>query len=147
MASFNLISQGENVHLTFVSTAAAVVASPMTLLDANFNPRPLKVYERLIIDDLEGNTSAGIIDVLISSTGTTAPAGSTLIASFNAAVGLALDVKEGISLPIGITPVVLPEGAASTANIRVSGNGRIVEGSTQGLSPNWQATGNTSHLA
>jgi hypothetical protein len=135
----NLPMQGENVHLTFVSTAAAVAAAPMVLYDANFNPRPLKSYERLIIDDLEGNTSAGIVDILTASTGTTAPAGSTLIASFNTAVGLALDVKEGISLPLGVTPTILPEGTASTANIRVSGNGRIVEGTTQGVRPNWQA--------
>lgn len=135
----NLQTQGENVHLSFVSTAAAAASAVMTILDANFAARPLKTYERLIVDDLEGNTSAGNISILIAPAGTTLPVTSTLIASFNTAVGLALDVKEGISLPVGVTPTVLPEGSASTANIRVSGNGRIVEGTTQGLQPNWQA--------
>lgn len=135
---YNLAMQGENVHLAFVSTAAAAASAAMTILDANFNPRSLQVYERLIIDDLEGNVSSGIIDVLIAPAGTIVPATSTLIASFNAAVGLALDVKEGISLPVGITPSILPEASGSTATIRVSGNGRIVEGTTQGPRPNWQ---------
>lgn len=135
----NLTTQGENVHLSLVSTAAAAASAALVILDANFAPRPLKSYERLIIDDVEGNTSAGIVSILIAPAGTVLPFTSTLIASFNTAVGLALDVKEGISLPVGVTPTVLPEGSASTANIRISGNGRIVEGTTQGPQPNWQA--------
>lgn len=131
----NLTTQGENVHLTFNSTAAVASAALMTILDGNFNPRPLQTYERLIVDDLEGDISGGSADVLTSSTSNS----STLIASFNAAVGLDVTAKEGISLPVGVTPFVLPVGSGSTATIKVSGSARIVEGTTQGPRPNWQA--------
>jgi hypothetical protein len=110
----------------------------MLILDANFNPRPLKSYERLIIDDLEGNISSGSADVVAAAAGATTSSSSTLIASFNTAVGLELDTKEGISLPVGITPSILPVGTGSTATIKVVGNGRIVEGTTQGPRPNWR---------
>lgn len=148
MSAYNLITQGENVHLTFVSTATAVVAAPMTILDANFSPRPLKTFERLIIDDLEGTTTTGIVDILAtSSTGATAPTSTSLVASFGSTSSLDFTAKEGISLPVGITPQILPETTASTATIRISGNGRIVEGTTQTVNapmmglvgrPNWR---------
>lgn len=149
MSAYNLQSQGENVHLTFVSTAAAAIASPMVILDANMSPRPLKTFERLVIDDLEGTTSAGTVSVIAtSSTGATAPTSTTLLASFNTSIGLDMDTKEGISITIGVTPSVLPEGTASTAVIRVVGNGRIVEGTGSGAPqapmiglgsrPNWR---------
>ena len=106
----------------------------MLILDANFNLRPLQPYERLIIDDLEGDISGGSADVLTSTVSNS----STLIASFNAAVGLDLTAKEGISLPVGVTPFILPVGSGSTAVIKVVGDGRIVEGKTQGPRPNWR---------
>lgn len=131
MSSYNLVTQGENVHLTFVSTASAVVAAAMTVLDANMAVRPLKPSERLIIDDLQGSISVGTATVIaLTSTGATAPSSTNLIASFNTAIGLDVDAKEGISLPVGILPAVLPEGTGSTGVIRIAGNGRIVEGST-----------------
>lgn len=126
--------QGENVHLTFSSTAAAATASPMTILGANMTPRTLQSYERLVIDDLQGNVSAGSADVIAGSTGNV----STLIGSFNTTVGLDLTTKEGISLPVGVLPNILPVGTGSTALIKVTGNGRIVEGTTQGVRPNWR---------
>lgn len=138
MSGFNLQTQGENVHLALSSTAAAVVSAALVILDANFVPRPLRTYERLIIDDLEASISAGSADVLAAAAGTTSTASSTLIAGFNAAVGLDLTAKEGISLPVGITPSVLPVGSGSTAILKVAGSGRIVEGTTQGPRPSWR---------
>lgn len=143
MSQYNLETQGENVHISFVSTATTTIAAVMNLFNANWVARVLQPYERLVIDDLEGQTNSGIVSITQGSTGVV---NSTLIASFNSSDGLALDPKEGIPLPIGVLPFVNPEGAASTATIRVSGNGRIVEGSTQGVQPNWQATLNTNGL-
>jgi hypothetical protein len=126
---------GENVHLSFSSTAAATTASPMTLLDANMQGRTLKTYERLVIDDLQANISAGQVDVIGGSTSNV----STLIGSFNAAAGVEVNTKEGVSLPVGQIPWVVPLTSAAAAIIHITGNGRIVEGTTQGVRPNWQA--------
>lgn len=126
---------GENVHLSFTSTAGATAPQPMTLLNANMEGRTLLSFERLIIDDLQGNLSTGQADIIAGSTSNV----STLIGSFNAAAGSEIDTKEGISLPVGVIPWVAPVGAGSTAVMRVTGNGRIVEGTTQGVRPSWQA--------
>jgi hypothetical protein len=126
--------QGENVHLTFSSTAAAATPSPLTVLDANMKLRTLLSTERLVIDDLQGNLSSGSADIIAGSTGNA----STLIASFNTAVGLDLTAKEGVSLPVGVVPNLLPVGSGSTAVIKVAGNGRIVEGTTTGVRPTYR---------
>lgn len=138
----NLFGIGENVLLTFNSTATSTVSSPMTLLDANMNPRTLQSFERLIIDVLEGTITTGTADIIAGSTSNA----STLLGSMNTAVGLELTAKEGISLPVGVLPQVLPIGTGSTATIKVTGQGRIVEGTTQGVRPNWRESSNARGL-
>lgn len=132
--SYNLENQGENVHLAFSSTAGGTGPQAMTLLNANLEGRTLQSYERLIIDDLQGNISAGQVDVIAGSTSNV----STLLGSCNPSDGLIVDTKEGVSLPVGVLPWVAPLGSASTAIIHVTGNGRIVEGKTQGVRPNYR---------
>jgi len=136
MSAHNLTTQGENVHLALVSTAAAVASAALVILDANFVARPLKSTERLVIDNLEGTISSGTADFLAAVAGATSATSSTLIASFNTAVGLNLDCKEGISMPVGVTPSVFT--STNAAVIHVSGDGRIVEGTTQGPRPTWR---------
>lgn len=131
----NLKCSGENVHLTFSSTATDVSPAVMTLLNANMEGRTLKSYERLIIDDVQGVISAGSADIIAGSTSNI----STLLCSVGSTSGLEVDTKEGISLPVGVMPWVKPVGAGSTAVIRVTANARITEGTTQGVRPNWQA--------
>lgn len=126
MSHFNIFGQGEDVHLSFASTASATAPQQMTLLDANMNIRTLKASERLVIDDMQASISAGLVDVSSAST----VASSTLIAGLGSTGGPDFTAKEGISLPIGVVPWVVPQGSASTAVIRITGNGRIVEGST-----------------
>jgi hypothetical protein len=130
-SEYNRSMQGENCHLVLVSTAAVSLSAAMTILDANFLPRPLKAWERLVVDDMMGNVSGGTADVLAAAAGTSTATSTNLICSFNTAVGLDLDTKEGIPLPVGITPSVLM--SSSTATIKLTGNGRIVEGSTSAL--------------
>lgn len=140
----HLVTQGENVHLALSSTAAGSTSVALGIFDANLAPRTLASFERLVIDDLQGNISTGSADVLAAAAGATAAASSTLIASFNTAVGLDFTGKEGISIPVGVTPSVLP--SSSTAVLRISGNGRIVEGTTQGVRPNWKESTNSRGL-
>lgn len=144
MSQGNLVTQGENVHLALSSTAGATTSVLLGIFDANLAPRALASFERLIIDDLQGNISTGTADILAAPAGTNAATSATLIASFNTAVGLDFTGKEGISLPVGVTPSVLP--SSGTAVLRISGNGRIVEGTTQGVRPNWRESTNSRGL-
>ena len=125
------------------------------LWDANWNQRILQPYERLIIDDLEGTVvglSAPVDAAIILGTGNPGGMfGSTIICPIDSLTGSTMGAfsvqffKEGISLPIGVLPAVYNNVAAKN-KYRITGNGRIVEGSTQGMFPNWQATANTSGL-
>lgn len=123
-------TQGETVGLALVASVSSTSAAAINILDANFNNRPLAATERLIIDTLEGNVSANSADIGTSST----ISSSTLIASFNTAVGLDMNHKEGLALPLGVTPVVVGTGAS--ASVKIAGTGRVVIGSdTQGREP------------
>jgi len=123
-------TQGETVGLALVASVSSTSAAAINILDANFNNRPLAATERLIIDTLEGNVSANSADIGTSST----ISSSTLIASFNTAVGLDMNHKEGLALPLGVTPVVVGTGAS--ASVKIAGSGRIINGSdTKGREP------------
>lgn len=123
--------QGETVNLGLVANPASTIV-PLGIFDANGGVRTLAAYERLLIDALEGTTTTGTVDIATSST----VASSTLIASFNTAVGLDLDSGEGYSVPVGVTPSVI--AGTSTAVVKISGVGRIINGSTQGVRPAWR---------
>jgi hypothetical protein len=125
---------GDNVHLAFASTAAGVAPQQMIVLDANFVPRVLKPYERLVLDDLAAEVSAGFVDLCILST----LASSTLIAAFGPNSSPWTNDAEGMSLPLSTVPWVIPNSTSSTAFVHVTGSGRIMEGSTQGVRPNWR---------
>ena len=137
MGQFNLALQGKNVRLALASTFASSTSSvPLGIFDAQNNPVTLLPTERLVIDFLTGNISSGSADVLAAAGGASTTASSTLIASFNTAVGLEIDTKEGIAVPVGIVPSIL--ASVSTAVVKVSGAGRIMEGTTQGVRPDWR---------
>lgn len=125
--------QGETVGLALVGSVSSTAALPINILDGNFVNRTLLPTERLIIDTLLGNVSAASADVGISSTITS----STLIASFNTAVGLDLNDKEGLALPAGVVPVVV--GTSVAAGVKLSGAGRIINAGDPFGRPSWQA--------
>jgi len=137
MGAFNWSMQGKNVRLALVSTVTSNTSSvPLGIFDAQNNPVTLLPTERLVIDFLEGNVSSGSADILSAAAGTSTAVSSTLIASFNTAVGIEIDTKEGMAVPVGIVPSILT--SISTATIKVAGAGRIMEGTTQGVRPDWQ---------
>lgn len=119
--------QGQTVNLGLVANPASTAAVNLGIFDSNGAVRTLQPWERLLIDALEGTVTTGTVDIATTST----VASSTLIASFNTAVGLDLDSGEGYSCPIGLTPFVL--AGTSTAVVKISGVGRIINGSTQGV--------------
>lgn len=120
--------QGETVNLGLVSSSAGAAAVLVGIFDANGLSRPLLSTERLLIDTLQGNVSAGIADV---TAGSTAVVSSTIIASFTVNQGLDITAKEGWSLPVGVSAYVT--ASTSTASLRVTGQGRVINGIMPGV--------------
>ena len=140
MGQFNWSMQGKNVRLGLVSTVTSNTSSvPIGIFDANNNPVTLLLTERLVIDFIDGQTSTGTADILAAPAGTSTATSSTLIATIAGTNygGLAFDTKEGLPIPVGVVPSVLASSA--TAQLKVRGAGRIMEGTTQGVRPDWQA--------
>jgi hypothetical protein len=125
---------GDPVHLGFSSTAGATTPQQFVVTDANGAVRTLKTTERLVITDMVGDISAGHAEVCNSST----LASSTLIASFGPNNGQWFTDGEGYPMPVGLLPWIIPNSTSSTAIINVSGTGRIMEGTTQGVRPSWR---------
>lgn len=149
MGQYNQAMQGENVFISYFNGSQGSSTSTMSLFDANWKPRVLQSFERLIVDDLWGGPSSSgqlYITDLPSGQAIGSLASSTILAQ---AVGgfanLEITAKEGISMPVGVIPSVILSGSAQI--VCVQGTGRIVEGSTQGVRPNWQATTNSSGLS
>jgi hypothetical protein len=136
MGQFNLSMQGRNVKLALVANPIGSTSVAIGIFDANQNVDVLLPTERLVIDFLEGNLTAGSADVLGAPAPTSTSFSSTLIASFNTAEGLEIDTKEGIACPVGVIPCVL--ATISTAVVKIAGAGRIMEGTTQGVRPAYQ---------
>ena len=144
MGERNLKLQGENVHLVMFSITLGSGFITATLFDANWKVRTLQPYERLIIDDLQGICSGIATDpaIIYTLTGNEDLDVPYLIVPFvrDTNVMGTLSVvfaKEGVSLPIGALPMYYQNGGGNSGT-QVTGNGRIVEGTTQGPRPNWQ---------
>jgi hypothetical protein len=134
---------GENVHLTcvFLAGTSAGPNLPFSLWDANWNPRILQSYERLILDDLQGNlTTAGVgtIDPVVQVSNLLVWPIQPTKPTFKTAAGETIFFKEGLSLPVGALPQVVDLNGGIQLICKMTGNGRIVEGTTQGVRPNWE---------
>ena len=125
---------GDNVHVSYSATASTVAAAQMVITDANGQIRTIKSYERLVLNDLSGDVSAGHVEVCNSST----LSSSTLIGSFGQNGNPWMTDGEGYSMPIGLIPWVINNGTSSTAAINISGSGRLMEGQTAGVRPPWR---------
>jgi hypothetical protein len=142
------IKQGENVFLSYTGVLSSTGAV-MTVLDANMQPRPLKSYERLILDFLNGNgaaTDGSVRRIIVfadaNGDGAVQP-NETITVIDGEAFGNATSLidpgtTEGVSLPVGLAPSLTLVGAAFGGSTTVTGTGRVVEGKTQGVRPNWQ---------
>ena len=142
MGQFNLPMQGKNVRISqagqFVSTFSSSVN--LNLYDADNNLVTLLPTERLIIDVLEGTCGAVNADIIASPPGTPAStvSSSTYLGPLiNNSSFLMFNAKEGVPMPLGLVPSVATTFDGSTA-VKVRGEGRIVEGTTEGVRPNWQ---------
>lgn len=144
--SSRLKLQGENIHIVFFSITLGAGNVTATLLDANWKVRILQEYERLVIDDLQGisvGDSPSDATIIVDTESDEEPLTSNLIASFintsGATASLSVQFhKEGLSLPVGVLPVFIQNSGQNSVT-QVTGNGRIVEGTTQGTQPNWEA--------
>lgn len=135
--------QGETVNLVFESFDASLSSQAIVINDADGNVRVLLPYERLIIDTLTADVASGItVDLLSDPEGATSTTTDNLLVSLNPDVGEFLAMKEGLNVPLGITPSVLADGAGE---VKFGGVGRIIQGTTQGPNPSWQA-GQPSNL-
>jgi len=138
MSDYNQEMQGENVRFGFVGSVTHTAALAVGMYDANFNPRILKPYERLIVDDIQGTVDNVPVAVFGSLTSTGTPVSSTIIGVLDfRAAGIQLDTKEGLSLPVGWT-LWLESSVAGTSATLCAGSGRIVEGRTEGPRPSWR---------
>ena len=147
MGQFNLSMQGKNVRigLAGVFTNRFTSSIGLGLFDDQNNPVTLLPTERLIIDSLQGAVTVAPADIVLSPAGTptaTGPA-STYLATVGTPVsgagfgGLHFNTKEGVPLPRGVVPsLMLPTPSATT--VRIDGAGRILEGTTQGVRPDWR---------
>lgn len=127
---------GENVRVAYAGTPSSTSSAAVVLYDANGNVRTLQSYERLLIDDLVCDVASGSVDLLNAAATASATTSANLLTSFNAAVGEYHTDKEGLAVEIGVTPSLL--SSSGTASVKLSGTGRIVEGTTQGVRPNWR---------
>jgi hypothetical protein len=127
------ILMGETVNLRAIMSSTST-STNLGIYDADDNARPLLSFERLIIDDMMLTTDESTKVQLVTG-GSTALA-STLILSFDNESNFYHTDAEGVNVPTGITPVILPLG--STVNAELVGTGRIINGTTQGVRPNWR---------
>jgi hypothetical protein len=141
----NMILPGENVHVGFVgSNVSSTSSAAVVLTDANGAIRTLQSFERLVIDDLICDVSAGSVDLINAAAGSAAAVSSTLLASFNTTVGQWETAKEGMSCAVGVVPSLLSSNGNNT--VKLAGSGRIVEATTQGVRPNWKESSNSRGL-
>jgi hypothetical protein len=141
--------QGENVALGFVSSAPAQ-ANQIVIYDANGNVRTLQPWERLIVDvigfDTQFSDTTNLAFVVASPAGTTPaalPMGE-IVATFTANQGIPgqgmIFPAEGQSQPVGYVLWLLLVGDGwSTSETALTGSARIVNGTTQGTHPRWEA--------
>jgi hypothetical protein len=144
--------QGEEVRIGFDATIINPPFTTLTLYDQNNNVRILKAYERLIIDVLssDGGSNGNAEGVYLLTTSSNIFTSSTILARLYSdfqtigetrgdSVGPVTIKFEptGLDCPLGLTPYV---GSTTSAPVTLVGTGRIIVGSTQGKTPNWQAS-------
>lgn len=127
---------GEPVRISFVGTPSSTSSNAISIFMADGTARTLQSFERLVIDAVVADVSAGSVDVLNAAAGAAAATAANLLGSFNPAMGLWSDGKEGLPCLVGVTPSLL--GSNGTNVVKLSGEARIVEGTTQGVRPAWR---------
>lgn len=118
---------GEPVKLSLV-TADASAGVPLVITDANGTLRPLQSWERLLIDSISANVAQ---KTDVTDGGAT---GSTLLSSFSTTASEFHVDENSLSVTVGTTPTV----TAIAGAVEIIGAGRIINGKTQGVRPNWR---------
>lgn len=130
-------AQGTNVRLSFASANASAASIAVVLYDPDGNVRTLLPYERLVIDSLVAELAAGVTaDVLNVPAGAATTTQATQIAVFGPLNNDYAGTKEDLDIPKGVTPSVLSSGAGE---VKIVGNARIINASTQTGRQNWQS--------
>lgn len=137
----NNMKKGETVSLNYF---ANIGSGTVTVFDVNGISRPIQKWERLILDSVTwgayGDTSTS--GVVLQDSLTNA---NLCVLAPGVAVGALADTHtffaefpgEGVSLSVGATVVVVALSAGSDGGVLV-GTARIVNGTTQGVRPNYQ---------
>jgi hypothetical protein len=124
--------QGEAVRFSLNQTStSALSGTALVFSDANGATRTIQSYERVILDDAVLDTTTANMTVDIDDPNAT----NTLIVSLTDDSGLWVSQGEGASISIGTTPTVSVNEAGT---IKLNGSGRIINGTTQGVRPNWR---------
>lgn len=128
--------QGENVRISLKTSTASTSSVAVQLFDPNGNLRPLASYERLSIDSLVADVPSGITaDLLDSPGGTSTDTQAVILFSFSATAPEFHTDKEGMDVSTGVTPSLLTSGAGT---VKLTGVGRIINATTQGVRPSWR---------
>lgn len=134
--------QGETVRISFYDFAYPLSVS-ISLYDAQNRVRSLAPFERLVIDRLEtlnvnlwDSTLVPYSFVLLTPGGDNQVLGSTMLAALGPSNHSLRSTKEGVSVPLGITPSVLTADAGTF--VAMTGDGRVVAESLNNP-PTWKA--------
>lgn len=125
--------QGEYVKVSLVSADASAGVS-MVVADANGVDRPIAANERLVLDSLLADVFA-TGSVSITDPGAGVSANAVTLAGFTPTAAEWHTDGEGLSLSVGSTPKVTASGAGA---IVITGTGRVLNGKSQGVRPNWR---------
>lgn len=125
---------GENVRISLKS-ADASAGVPIVVSDANGVDRPVKSYERLVLDSMEWNVLSGLT-VDLTDPGVGVSADATLLGSYTPTAPGWGTSGEGMSVSVGSTPVAT---ASTSGEVEMAGTARIVTGGTRGPRAGYQA--------
>lgn len=131
--------QGETVTLLLAnSSTGSTTGLPLPVFDANGSTRPIRAWERLILDDVNGTTDGAYIAISSNSTGVL-----VLALTFSGGIANPLFLKEGAPCSVGSSAYVTSNGS----NTSVWGQGRVINASMPGTQiggagaagrPNWR---------
>ena len=139
----NIMKKGEQVAFSLpINTALSGAPQPVTVYDANMKARPIQSWERLILDGLQSAVDSngasptvglfdGVTNVLLVSLSEVPSGTDNMTQPYNAEFP-----GEGLSTSVGATPYV--QANSGGAAITLTGTGRIVNGKSQGVRPNYR---------
>jgi hypothetical protein len=132
----SIARKGEAVRLSLDTADASVTPIPVIVHDANGNVRPIRPWERLVIDTANCNIDAAAsrAALLDPGAGDTSTSGM-LLGSWNIYNGQFPMDDEGLSVSVGTTPTISAEAAGG---VHFIASARVVNGRTQGVRPNYQ---------